>query len=32
VAVERAVGGEARILRKPFNLETLAQTFASLLA
>jgi len=30
--VEAALGGEAVILRKPFNMETLAQTLGSLLA
>jgi signal transduction histidine kinase len=30
--VEAALGGEAEILRKPFNMETLAQTIARLLA
>jgi CheY-like chemotaxis protein len=29
--VEAALGGEAIILRKPFNMETLAQTIAGLL-
>jgi len=29
--VEAALGGEAVILRKPFNMETLAQTIAGLL-
>jgi signal transduction histidine kinase len=30
-AVERALGGQATILRKPFDMETLAQTIAGLL-
>ena len=30
--VEAALGGEAVILRKPFNMETLAQTVAGLLS
>ena len=29
-AVEQALGGEAVILRKPFNMETLARTVAGL--
>jgi CheY-like chemotaxis protein len=31
-AVDAALGGQARILRKPFNMETLAQTVAGLLS
>jgi CheY-like chemotaxis protein len=30
-AVDQALGGRATILRKPFNMETLAQTIAGLL-